>query len=280
MRVGFDIDDTVSPLIVLDLERSPIIPCYLEYGKKHFEYRKDARIEDLIKYDHSNICPHSKEELAKLFLIFYKTQEFADIKPYIAAVKAIREVIKRGDEVYFVTARDSSTADVTLKHLLEIHSSLDHRRLYFAKGAYNLDSSSKKDIATNLSLDRFVDDSGRNIISVASAEIHSILFDQPWNKWDKLPNNAERAFSWPHVMACIYDEEKLFRFLIKHKSTSFLPLANSFKALKKEQLKINPKFLRYHKFDSDLANQAKMGSFLGDIVLSAIYTSPLWLPGI
>ena len=258
--LAIDIDDTSQPLHKI----------YLPWAIKHKGYYPDATLSNTLDYDHSTICSHSPDQIKEFFMEFYETPEFKKIRPYPLFIKVAKQLIGEGRKINFVTSKPASTESITKEQFSELEDIMNfNKQFHFAKHMYNNTSGTKEEIIESLGADLFIDDFPGHIKRVTSKGVDSLLFDKPWNRYMKLPYNAERTYSWPHVNAIIHNDEKLFRFLMNHPITKLLPLYG-LKAYKKRKLIINPDGIRYENFNIKKANWSLGGGCAIDLGIISI----------
>ncbi len=61
----------------------------------------------------------------------------------------------------------------------------------------------KLQICEKVKIDFLIDDAFKTAIEFASADIPVLLFNQPWNQVDKLPENVTRVKDWNEVVQFI-----------------------------------------------------------------------------
>ncbi len=96
-------------------------------------------------------------------------------------------------EIWLVTSRPISTQDLTLSWLHD--NRVHYDQIVFSK------RGNKLSVGPTFSV--FVEDFLDEAITLAKANIFTILFDQPWNQASKLPANCKRAYNWADVLQLI-----------------------------------------------------------------------------
>ena len=188
---------------------------------------------------------------------------------YVKAISSMRRLQDNGENVFFITD-DPRT-------YFEKMRQLDHLDTLFNPGNFHFtrkgESSNRADVAESLSLNHYVDSDYENVVEVSSRGIHSILFETLGKK-KKIPDNVERAFSWPHIISCVYDEEKLFRFLVRHPSNNLFPFYR-FKAKKRAKLCVPSVGSEKGSFDPSKVESSIIGGQAMDIMLGTLEGSAI-----
>ena len=96
-------------------------------------------------------------------------------------------------EIWLVTSRPISTQDLTL-------SWLHDNRVHYDQIVFNIRWDK---LSAGPTFNVFVEDFLDEAITIAKANIFTILFDQPWNQASKLPGNCKRAYNWDGVLQLI-----------------------------------------------------------------------------
>lgn len=167
MRIGIDIDDTVSKTF-------EYLSLYI-FDKLGYDISK----EQDIYFKNDDIYNLLKNNSSELFLEL-------DIKE--DAVKVINDLKEKGHEIYFITARSNrffkDPYDTTSKWLLE--KGFKYNKLIVA-------ADNKDEICSDNRIDIFFDDTLSHVTSVSDKNIASYLFTSIYNK-DILYKN--RVNSW------------------------------------------------------------------------------------
>lgn len=173
MKIGVDLDD-----VLFDFIGGFVNWCDMS-----------ITVNDITSWDISKILGINKQDTYNKILDFYKTEDFATIKPIEYAQEVIEKIYNENIEIIAITARPSQeTLDTTIemvnKHYPQI-STIIH---------YN----DKQKIINNMKLCYMVDDGIHNLKGL-SIYTTPLLYSKPWNSSDKF---LPRVNNW-------YDIEKI-----------------------------------------------------------------------
>lgn len=184
MNIGIDIDDTISNTFEISL---PIAEKYVKNVLK-----KDVKPDFSNVIDHfyiKNIFKLTKEEDLEFWDKNYTAVTKA-VKPKESAVKVINKLKKEGNNIFIITARwdtESASAYEVSKKWLE-ENNICYDKLIIG-------ADDKGEIAKELGVDIFIDDSSKHCESVSKQGIKTYIFTSVMNKNYKAID-FDRVNSW------------------------------------------------------------------------------------
>ncbi|MFC1916618.1 hypothetical protein ACFLX1_00585 [Chloroflexota bacterium] len=181
--IGIDIDG-----VIVDLG-SAMLPLLSEVCARPVLY------QDLCSWDLGKALNIDGETMAHTWERLFDSDLLRHAPPIRGAVEGISALSKH--EIWLVTSRPMSTESLTLSWLHDNKVSYDH--IVFNR------RGDKLSVGPIFSV--FVEDFLDETITIATAGIFSILFDQPWNQASKLPANCKRASNWGDVLQLINNLE-------------------------------------------------------------------------
>ena len=183
MRIAVDIDD-----VLLDFVNS-----FLKFHNK--EYGSRMKKEDVYTFDFAKILGVPRKEVERRFLEFYKTDLFRSIKPIECAVEGIILLHEKGHELITVSSRPEIIRKATIEQIVEQFPILP-KDMYFSNHLYiEGNGSSKAKLCAELGVLLLIEDCFEYAIDVKKKGTDVILFDQPWNQYEKI-NGIYRVGSW------------------------------------------------------------------------------------
>ena len=118
-----------------------------------------------------------------------------DAPPIDGAVEGLAEL--NGHEIWIITGRPS-----TLQHLTEswlAQRNIKYDRIIFDRVMNKMTVGPEFDV--------FVEDFLEEARIIAEAGIFTILFDQPWNQSQILPENCRRVYNWSAIVNLINEQQ-------------------------------------------------------------------------
>ena len=187
MRIGIDIDDTISDTYELSFA----------YAQKYTieELGRDGKIKDFVASHHNylNVMHSWTEEEEMNFWHKYYGDIIKEIKPLTFAVETINKLKAEGHEIVLITARwpepGCDIPGLTLEWLRENGICYDE---------IVMDAQNKGQVALEKKIDLFIDDSFKNCQSVANVGIKTFLMNTRTNQGLEA-ENVTRVYSWPDI---------------------------------------------------------------------------------
>jgi uncharacterized HAD superfamily protein len=140
-----------------------------------------------------------EEALDKVFR-FYSSDDFKTIKPNRGAIEIIDQISQK-HELYVITSRAHEIESLTHEwincYFPNKFRSVIHTNQYNRNRIQM--NKSKVDICKEIKANYLIDDMPKYITECANTEVSPIIFDQPWNRREMLPN-IPRAKNWQEVL--------------------------------------------------------------------------------
>lgn len=186
LKIGIDIDNVIA-----DSTPSYIARFNQAFGTK-------IRYEEVYDFYHleasAGIEPKKAEEF---FVNIIHTDDFQlSIPPYEEPKKVIKNWLKKGYSIHYITARPPNMLNVTKKWLQKHGFWVDGISLdVFNETQYKTDIEFKRETAKKLGIDIFIEDH-REIAKALGVQV--FLLDRPWNQ-GKMPKNIVRVMGWDEI---------------------------------------------------------------------------------
>ena len=186
MRIGIDIDDTISNTY--------------EY---FFPYAQNYTINDLgksignidkeaIKRKYITSFHNWNQEEEKKFFDKYYEKLLNNVKPKLYAKETIKKLRKDGNEIYIITARflsdKFSVEELTKKWLKD--NNIEYDNLI-------INAKDKVQFVKENNIEAFIDDSRSNCEKISEANVKTYIMDSIVNTNYK-NEKITRIYSWPH----------------------------------------------------------------------------------
>ena len=200
MRIGVDLDDVIAVCAVPYLRR------FAQEYKVELPDEKEIGwhlLRDMDKHV-------SAEERDRFRIKLYDGTFFSQLDIYQDSPAVLERLVRRGDEIFFVTARAERRRMVTETWLREKRI-LDYAKAVHLKpygefrpdqprGRYDPEGSAayKMRLALELRLDVFCEDDNVIAETLADAGVRVLLFDHPWNR-DVSHERITRVNGWSEV---------------------------------------------------------------------------------
>lgn len=182
--VGFDVDDTIADTM----------DAFLKFYNR--EYGKSVCLEDFTSYSFSQILGVSQEEVERRVYLFYGSQDFAEIKPLPGSKEHMCKIPQRKVSI---TARPLRIRKPTSNWMAH-HFPEQFRGVYHAMNPWiKTKGASKGEICELLGIKRLVEDNLHFAEECARRGIEVLLYNQPWNQRNDLPENVKRVCSWEEI---------------------------------------------------------------------------------
>lgn len=189
MRIGIDIDDTISDTYEV----------LFNYAQKYTveELKKEINITPKkAYYDHNyteSIHGWNEEEAIGFWKKYYENM-LKEVKPKTFA-KTYIDKLAKNNEIYLITAR-FEVESLDIRKLTEVW--LKKYQIPYNKLIINANDKAK--IARENGIELFIDDSFENCKGVSNEGIRTFLMDSKANaSIDVSDEKFERVYSWPHL---------------------------------------------------------------------------------
>lgn len=187
MRIGIDIDDTIS-------DTYEVAFAYAQYYTIN-ELGRSGEIQNVSIKSHfyTREIHNWNEEEEMNFWHKYYGEIIKQVKPFTFAQETIKKLKQEGNEIIIITARWPETncdiQSITLKWLEE--NNIQYDDIVF-------NAENKAQVALDKKIDLFIDDSFKNCTDVANAGIKTYIMNCRTNK-DLENENITRVYSWPDI---------------------------------------------------------------------------------
>lgn len=195
MRLGFDLDQVV--IDCLDAIKNSI---YKEFGVKTTGKTYEGYYLDRLPYTDDA----DKNRIIGEFILsrVYDPLFYSDMLPIKEAVSSLQYLKMIGNEIYFITSRDSSIKDVTIKWFNKYE--IDYDGLYFCQN--------KSGPVKDEGLDFFIDDHIKHLNDIMGSgyipKKGLCLFDRPWNK-DYNKMLYSKVYDWSDIVKILEDRKEV-----------------------------------------------------------------------
>ena len=180
MRIGIDIDDTISNTASYLIEEAFV------YDRLY----KKKGVKDNTAYDFCDIFNWTRNDKYDYYRYIYDNNiHNMPIKPH--AREIINKLKKEGHKIYIITRRDS---DIYKDPYKESKNWLKKNKVKFDK--LIVKAKDKGLACKKLNVDIFIDDLPSNCKRVEEENIKVLMFDTPYNKEEK---NYKRVVSWEEI---------------------------------------------------------------------------------
>jgi len=191
------------------------IPAFIKYVKKHFG--RKIKLKEFTSYKFHEVYGVGQKTMNVWMDKFYKSKEFANLKPEPGAQRLITLLVKAGYFNGSVTARTSDTRDVTQAQFDDLYPN-QILELDFTKDSLSGKRWKKSDLIFHLygdHIDGFIDDAGHNAVDVAEKYPNALVFllRKHWNKdfqdlyaRGELPSNITCVETYEEVEAILREK--------------------------------------------------------------------------
>lgn len=177
--IGIDIDG-----VIVDIG-TVMLPFLSEICARPVAYR------DLCSWDLAKVLDVDAELLNRTWRRLLESDALRHAPPIEGAIQGLSAISKY--EIWLVTSRPLSTQKLTLDWLQDNKAHYD--RIVFNRRGDKFSAGP--------AFMSFVEDFLDEAVTIASAGIFTILYDQPWNQSAALPGNCRRAHNWEEVVQLI-----------------------------------------------------------------------------
>lgn len=145
----------------------------------------------------------TNEEANKRVREFYNSPYFKNMEPVVGSIDAVT-TLKQSNELIVVTSRLNQSVELT-KGWMDFYFRNKFQGIYFAKNFYAQDKKdkSKSEICLDLGVEFLIEDSLDYAVQCAEKGIEVLLYDAPWNQYEKLPERIRRVNNWKEIVDII-----------------------------------------------------------------------------
>ncbi len=206
--------------ILLDIDDTsvPFMPVLLKFHNEIYRIPQNLppqTIDDVTEFSLAEVWGVSKHEAVKRVHHFYQTEEFANLVPTEDAIKGIAQLAK--DYILIVaTSRpfnsyhagiQNNVRNITYRQYMKFFGDYIKDDHIYMTNEYKLDdtpSSSKLAVANLHDAFLIVDDSIHNVAEFVQEDGKwAILYQQPWNFKEVLPNRVKHCRTWTNPLGVV-----------------------------------------------------------------------------
>lgn len=189
MRIGIDIDDTIS------LTNDALMNYAIEYDKNFVEGR-GFRNKNAHKFN--EIFYWRSENVKDFFNYVQSTKLFLDLEPREDSIEIINKLYEKKNKIIFITRRDNKgiSKGCTKKWL---------KKMGYKYHKLIMNATDKGEICKKKKIDLFIDDSPVHIYEALSENIDALLIETPKNKKEK---NLPKIKNWKEIYKYINKKVK------------------------------------------------------------------------
>ncbi|HWJ76609.1 MAG TPA: HAD family acid phosphatase [Niallia sp.] len=181
MRFGFDIDDTLINLREF---------AFHLYNKKLSKNIDLSVFKQLTTVEIHEPFGLTKEEGKNLWNTCRSEIYFSDCPSYPLAVEVLNELVQKGHEVYYITARNKEFSEQTEKWMKKAGFPVEKNHFFCG-----MKDHEKINIIKNLSLDYYFDDKPAVLNTLLETNITLYVRDQSYNRnW-----KGKRLTNWSEI---------------------------------------------------------------------------------
>ncbi len=180
MRIGIDIDDTISNT------NDKLVEEAVKYDK---QYVKGRGFKNKDAYSFMEMFYWTVIDVDSFYKIAHKGNFYSTVEPIPNAAECITKLYEQGDEIIFITKRKNTIKNrhITKKWL---------KKYGFKYHKLILGGDKKGQICEDNDIDIFVDNDKYNIIDAEESNVKCILRGTKYNKKEK---SFTRIEDWPDI---------------------------------------------------------------------------------
>lgn len=190
MRIGIDLDEVLCDFL----------KGLVEFH--NYVYRTSLSFDDFFSYEFWKVWGGDVESTKDKMFKFYETSFFDNLKPIKGAVEGVKK-LSENHELFVITARQEIIKDKTKVWLDKYFGDVFEDVFVVNHLARSGVSRSKGDVCDELSIDVMIDDSFVYALDCVRSYRFVLLFDNPWNAREVLPEGIVRVKSWDECVSFI-----------------------------------------------------------------------------
>ena len=188
MRIGVDIDNVIA------LSDEAILKEFLKHDKEIYEGK--GIINEDAPYITIGMFSWPQEEVNNYYIEAIN-KVVRDIEVVDEVVDSLKELRKRGHEIYIISGRDNKMLPdpygITKEWLQR--NKIEYDKLILTD---TVDSSIKAKMCLENDIDIMIDDSVKMLLEVEKAGIKTLLYNTKYNA--KIENDLTRIYSWKEIV--------------------------------------------------------------------------------
>lgn len=196
MRIAFDIDavlaDFLSEFLIW----------------RNYRFNTRWRREDFWSYHWWEVFAEDERKMYEILFDFFNSKEIKKIEPMPGAKRGVRRLKKRGHQMCVVTSRPRLISELTQEWLVRHFDGCFDMVYYSNAPQWESYGPSKGEITHTWGGDLLVDDQIRFCREANDFDIPALLYDNPWNINDQLPESIYRVITWRDIKRVVKEIEK------------------------------------------------------------------------
>lgn len=187
MLIGVDYDEVVAELLEGLL---------VHYNKKH---GTNFRKSDFHSYNFWEVWGGTIEDAKKEVFDFYANPMFENIRP-IEGSQIITKIISKKHDLVIITSRPDKIRNESRQWLKKYFPGRFSGVYFTNDWGFNGHKMKKSGLCKELGVDMLIDDSLSYAKDCASCGTKVLLYNQPWNQSNGLPDSVKRVNSWYDIL--------------------------------------------------------------------------------
>ncbi len=185
-NIGFDLDDVIFN--------------FNDAIQAHFnkKFNKNISREQRVNYHLDTYYDLTEEQIRQALDDFYPHEDHMNALPLEDSLDSIK-ILSENNKLFIVTARQDKVSKLT-QDWIDVHFPNIFEEIHFTNHANLEKRRLKSEIAKEIGINIFIDDSLDNAYDLSDAGIPVLLFDTPWNQIEKLPELITRVYSWKEIL--------------------------------------------------------------------------------
>ena len=165
------------------------------------DLKMNLKKEDFHTLWWTGVFKKSKEETQKIYYDFYQTPYFSKIPFIDGAIDGIKKLSKE-HALILVSSRQQYLREYT-KYLIEQNFSEAIKKIRFTGNLQDPFSPyiiTKEQVCIEEKIDIAIEDDIDYVKKISPLIKKVLLFNQPWNQTNTLPDNVKRVYNWNEVL--------------------------------------------------------------------------------
>jgi len=184
LTIGIDIDGVIVDYVNM------ILPLLSEVCNRPVSY------QDLSCWDIGEALDITEETVEYIWQQVFDSDMLLNAKPIKGAIDSMSALARH--DIWIITSRPPAMQEITVSWLDNWSVRYDH--IVF--------ENEKHAISSRNNINIFIEDSLEQACAIAEAGINALLYDQPWNQVETLPEKCTRIYDWPSILHFIDRYEK------------------------------------------------------------------------
>jgi uncharacterized protein len=163
------------------------------------------QLSDITTYKYQDVIDISENDVRTLLDEYTSSKNHIETKPVLGARSGL--TCLQHKEIILISARPEWKRAITEQWIdLHLPELLNTSTMVLTSQHRPVDGMSRREkgeIAKELAIDIFVEDSLDNALNISEHGIPVLLFDRPWNQAVELPANVTRVYTWEEIVAIV-----------------------------------------------------------------------------